>query len=320
LPALKVWNGTSWDVISGPPGPTGATGSQGPGGGNFNLTLSGNTAGAMAQVSSGTLTLAGGNGVVLSQNGNAITISASNSLAAMQLAGNTAGVMATLNSGTVQLAGGANITLSQNAQSITILGQSGTRSMFLQTFGQSFHSANAATGGLTLQPLQVEWNLTATEMDWLMIASNINTAASTFTLSASGALYSWVNSTSLGLATSGSISYSWATTNSSLYNGFRQWSMPFNAYMTPGDYVAALWLRTAGGNASMSLLGESLPATGFGGWAGAVSATSQREFPGFGVYSASFSSAMPAGIGPSNIAGNASSARQNDLIFRALGA
>ncbi|MBI5912988.1 hypothetical protein HY839_00940 [Candidatus Azambacteria bacterium] len=40
-----------------------------------NMTLSGNTAGVMAQVSSGTMTLAGGNNITLSQNGNAITIS-----------------------------------------------------------------------------------------------------------------------------------------------------------------------------------------------------------------------------------------------------
>jgi hypothetical protein len=41
-----------------------------------NVTLSGNTAGVMAQISSGTLTLAGGNNITLSQAGNAVTISA----------------------------------------------------------------------------------------------------------------------------------------------------------------------------------------------------------------------------------------------------
>src|SRR4029078_13063822 len=41
----------------------------------FNLTLSGNTAGVIAQISSGTMTLAGGNGITLSQAGNAVTIS-----------------------------------------------------------------------------------------------------------------------------------------------------------------------------------------------------------------------------------------------------
>lgn len=40
----------------------------------FNLSLSGNTTGTLAHISSGTLTLAGGSNITLSQNGNAITI------------------------------------------------------------------------------------------------------------------------------------------------------------------------------------------------------------------------------------------------------
>jgi len=44
-------------------------------GGRINATISGNTAGAGSLVSSGTLTLAGGNNITLSQAGNAITIS-----------------------------------------------------------------------------------------------------------------------------------------------------------------------------------------------------------------------------------------------------
>ncbi len=43
-----------------------------------NLTLGGNTTGVMAQVSSGTLTLVGGNNITLSQAGNALTISGPN--------------------------------------------------------------------------------------------------------------------------------------------------------------------------------------------------------------------------------------------------
>ena len=49
-----------------------------------NISLSGNTAGVVAQVSSGTLTLAGGNNVTLSQNGNAVTISGPNTVAQTQ--------------------------------------------------------------------------------------------------------------------------------------------------------------------------------------------------------------------------------------------
>ncbi|HUS26089.1 MAG TPA: hypothetical protein VMY99_01955 [Nevskiaceae bacterium] len=78
-----------------------------------NVTLSGNTAGAMAHISSGTLTLAGGNNITLSQNGNAVTISAG--------AGGGGGValansQATYSSGTVNLLeGGGAITIASSA-------------------------------------------------------------------------------------------------------------------------------------------------------------------------------------------------------------
>lgn len=48
------------------------------GGGGIDVTLGGNTSGALALVSTGTLFLAGGNNVTLSQNGNSVTISGAN--------------------------------------------------------------------------------------------------------------------------------------------------------------------------------------------------------------------------------------------------
>lgn len=92
----------------------------------IDLSLSGNTAGALALISSGTAILAGGNNITLSQNGQSVTISAFNQSVQTQncvdlsLAGNTAGALALISSGTAILAGGNNITLSQNGQSVTI--------------------------------------------------------------------------------------------------------------------------------------------------------------------------------------------------------
>src|SRR6202012_1463598 len=48
------------------------------GGGGLDVTLGGNTSGALALVSTGTLFFAGGNNITLSQNGNSVTISAAN--------------------------------------------------------------------------------------------------------------------------------------------------------------------------------------------------------------------------------------------------
>jgi hypothetical protein len=97
----------------------------------FNLTLSGNTAGALALISSGVMTLAGGNNISLSQNGNAVTISGPATAAQTEqtqsrfnltLAGNTAGALALVSSGVMTLAGGNNVTLSQAGNAITVSG------------------------------------------------------------------------------------------------------------------------------------------------------------------------------------------------------
>lgn len=98
-------------------------------GGRINATISGNTAGAGALISTGTMTLAGGNNITLSQNGNAVTISGaavaagSNTLGMSNL-GNSVGTSGVISGSAVRfaLAGGNNVTLSQsiNASSATI--------------------------------------------------------------------------------------------------------------------------------------------------------------------------------------------------------
>lgn len=99
-----------------------------------NLTLGGNTAGVMAQVSSGTLTLVGGNNITLSQNGNAVTISGG--------AGGGGG-LALANSQTTFTSGTANLVASG---ALTIA----------STTGQSFNlsvpqtSSLSATGGVSI--------------------------------------------------------------------------------------------------------------------------------------------------------------------------
>lgn len=79
-----------------------------------NVTLAGNTAGALAHISSGTMTLAGGNNITLSQNGNAITISGANTAAQTGISGVVASD-ATYTSGTVSFTGvGGGVTVRSN--------------------------------------------------------------------------------------------------------------------------------------------------------------------------------------------------------------
>ncbi len=99
----------------------------------MNATIGGNTAGAGSLVSSGTLTLAGGNNITLSQNGNAITISGANG----------GGGIALANSQTTYTSGTANLVASG---ALTIA----------STTGQSFNfsvpqtSSLSATGAVSI--------------------------------------------------------------------------------------------------------------------------------------------------------------------------
>lgn len=108
----------------GPPGPTGPTGpGGGGGGGGNNVSIIGNVSGAPALISSGTLFLAGGNNVTLSQNGNSVTISANTAVAANLSisAGSTSGPF-----GGLTFSNGSNVSFGLNNGTITasVLAQS----------------------------------------------------------------------------------------------------------------------------------------------------------------------------------------------------
>lgn len=80
-----------------------------------NVTLSGNTAGVLAAISSGTMTIAGGNNITVSQNGNAFTISGANVGGAQTGISGIVASDATYTSGTVQFTGvGGGVTVQSN--------------------------------------------------------------------------------------------------------------------------------------------------------------------------------------------------------------
>ena len=92
----------------------------GGGGGGIDVTLGGNTSGALALVSSGTLFLAGGNNVTLSQNGQSVTISGANAGGAQTGISSIAVSNATYTSGAVTFSNANGITFGSSAgQAIT---------------------------------------------------------------------------------------------------------------------------------------------------------------------------------------------------------
>jgi hypothetical protein len=83
-----------------------------------NVTLGGNTAGVMAQISSGTMILAGGNNITLSQNGNAVTIIGA-SAGGAGISGIAGSGASTVTAGIVQFANSNGITFGLNGNTIT---------------------------------------------------------------------------------------------------------------------------------------------------------------------------------------------------------
>jgi len=146
------------------------------------VSLGGNTAGALALISSGTLFLAGGNNVTLSQNGNSVTLSGANTVAQtvqtqnvhnVTLAGNTAGALALISSGTWTLAGGNNVTLSQNGNAVTISGATTTQSIQTQNVWDLTISGNTAGAGALIS----SGTLTLIGSDNITLSQNGNSIA-----------------------------------------------------------------------------------------------------------------------------------------------
>jgi len=125
----------------------------------FDLTISGNTAGAGALVSSGTLALAGGNNITLSQAGNAVTISgaaltAGSDTIGMSNLGNTAGTSGVVSGDSIRalIVGGPNVTISQSVdagnRSATLSVSVAAQTAESNTFGMSNLGNTAGTSGV----------------------------------------------------------------------------------------------------------------------------------------------------------------------------
>ncbi|HET6746614.1 MAG TPA: hypothetical protein VFH06_00730 [Candidatus Saccharimonadales bacterium] len=270
----------------------------------FNMTLSGNTAGVMAQVSSGTLTLAGGNNITLSQNGNAVSIIGG--------AGGGGGGIALANSQTTYTSGTANLSVAGGAMTIaSTTGQSFNFSVpqtsSLSATGAVSISTNGGTisigapvapssttlsrfdypngiftalsanvqGSLSLNHMYIPFNVSGSAMKMGgSLTLGTSTAASTGSanLSVWMGLYS-LNGSSLSLASSGSAlhAFSWqaassATSGLTSLTGMRELTVPMNVNITPGEYWAAAVISSAttATGATFTMWGNSILGTAAG--------------------------------------------------------
>jgi hypothetical protein len=145
-----------------------------------NVTLAGNTAGALAHISSGTMTLAGGNNITLSQNGNAVTISGANAGGAQTAISGIVVSDTTYTSGTVSFSNAGNITISSSVNGATqYIRLSGNAAQTAQSAIEGFGVSNTgATAGNTGISTGVDWVLAGSQS----ITLSQSTAAGTNTV------------------------------------------------------------------------------------------------------------------------------------------
>lgn len=173
-------------------------------GGGIAASLSGNTAGVMAAISTGTMYLAGGNNVTLSQNANSVTISGPNTVAQTQFVlSNSNGVSFGTNGSTVtatvrtdyQSAGAYLTTAMQSDNAIvqSINGSSGTFSLNTGSSLSSSRVGNAITFGLASNittALQSQGAYLTTAAQSNQVINSINGSTGTFSFNTGSSLSS----------------------------------------------------------------------------------------------------------------------------------
>lgn len=280
------------------------------------VTLSGNTAGVLALISSGTMTLAGGNNVTLSQAGNAVTISAAaggggDFSAGVSNLGNTAG--ATGITGTrLVLVGSGDITLSQttdaNGGTVTL------NQPYLTGWNPFTLAGPRRTGApnnatLQIQPWPVPRGYVHDRAAIMLNYSQATNSTLTVTLSAWFGLYTQnVSTLSLLHSSSGTFSINGSGTDSSGQNsGNRVVTYPWTSTIQASNYWLGFISRstTAGNNASLSGIGISNQNSAFSGLMGVAAPASAQLFLGLGSYSET-TAALPAAVAFSEITGSGS--------------
>lgn len=297
------------------------------------VVIGSNTSGATASISSGTMLLAGGNNITLSQNANSITISAGAG-AGGGLAG-LANSQTTWTSGTVRLSEVANITINSSQDGASQWfkfscpapggGGGATLSDFRPMENIFTSIGTIPQGSLSIRPVLIPFNVTATAMRFAVsqtVATQSNTSSAGQNLSINVAIYT-LNASSLSRASSGSAvnfaSYQSNATGS--ITGMKQLTVPINLNITPGQYWIGVAISTAtSGQTSLgqtrTLYGnDRMPTAAQAiniGILGSGTATIRHAYPFQGIYTAA-TSAPPVSIssGQMNVTSASNPVRAN---------
>jgi hypothetical protein len=246
--------------------------------------------------------------------------------AGVSTGGNTAGSTGTVSTGNFVLVGSNGITLSQStgaagsAATVTILGDAATLNFFAPWPAIGHSQLAVQNASLKFAPIQVQNFVTATVLRHFGAIALTTSSNSSWggTISIHYGIYT-KNASTLSLASSGSISYAFTNTSNnstSVLSGQKNFSVPINLSMTPGDYWVGFVVRTSTVNANSWAMSNGQLTVGNSNFSGdfmvATNATNQRQL-GLGVYSVSVST-LPASVGFSELSGTAQSSQYSQVF------
>lgn len=221
--------------------------------------IGGNTAGATANISSGTYVLAGGNNITLSQNANSVTISAGAGGGGLQSAGistqgNTAGTTG-FASQSIQFVGGNNITLSQ-----TLAGGGATLTIVGPSPSAAAVTLGVSTGGNTSGDTgTVNAQLVLAGSNNITLSQSTNGQSATVTISGPDALSVGISNLGNTAGTTGLFTERYV--------------------LVGGDNVTLSQATTTGGSATLSIAAGGT----LGYWQPFDGAVTASQFPGNGT-------------------------------------
>lgn len=228
----------------------------GAGGGGGGVALSAN-----ALISSGTASLSAAGALTASVNGQTLSLSvpAQSSLSvtgalSMSNNGSTISLGAPATSSLIGING---VSISTTGNSIYLSGPTPTLQRWEYPSAVFTTLPAIVNNSISLQHMYVPFFVTGTEMKIggsLSIGTHTSASTGSVTIKYRMALYT-LNGSTLSLATSGSGSTSFGVSSNSVSSlaGMRQFTVPMNVNMTPGQYWAAAMMSTATNYASNSM-------------------------------------------------------------------
>ncbi|HUC87734.1 MAG TPA: hypothetical protein VMR95_01115 [Candidatus Binatia bacterium] len=225
------------------------------------VNIAGNTAGALATISSGTMTLAGSNNITLSQNGNAISIigQPTKTLSRFEYPEDLFGALGTVGQGSLSF---QHMLIPYNV--------TGTAMQIVGSLNPAT-SATALTGTVNMSL-------------WMGLYTQTGNTLSLYTSGSANNSFSWQLN---------------VTTNFTSLSGMRQLSVPVNVNITPGEYWAAAVISSASTNsgAGFTLFGgnQLVGSNGSAYFAPIGSSGSSNVMMSEGIYTAA-TAAGPASL------------------------